>query len=307
MVVHHSGNRAFVAHASYGVTFRRTVAYDVTQTAYWWDPPVRTEKPRGVDESNNGRDVVYDRALAALVRASPSFRGYRLAGFEVNAGKGLVMTDCVSVGVQGNKSSSGFAWPEGASGEPWRFTGNLTHNGSRDGIFAWQNTPNTHRISDFTAYHNGGSGVEHGAYSNAFHYEDLVLYGNLEAGIRLHARGRDQDGGLVFQCVDIDGAGITQAGTIIDPSPVEGDAAHFRHVAMRGLTGDDFVLSQKAIDGGDTLDVRVTIEAASCHPEALPERGANIVWLPIADGGRGPDPEVARRLRHPTDSSTTRP
>lgn len=281
VVVHHAGNRAFVAHASFGVTLDGTVAYDVTQTPYWWDPPVRIEQPRGVDRSNDSKDIVYHRALAALVRASPTFRGYRLAGFQVNAGQNLQLTDSVAVGVQGNKNSSGFHWPENQADEPWTFARNLAHNNNRDGIFTWQNTPTVHRISDFVAYHNGWSGVEHGAYDNSYFYEDLTLYGNQEAGIHLHAVGRNDHGGLIFRCVEVDGAGITRVGVRIDSSPVEGTPAHLQGVTLTGLKGPAFELTQAAVDKGDTIERRVSVETATCAAGEPPGRRP-VVWLPIA-------------------------
>jgi hypothetical protein len=286
VVVHHAGNRAFVAHASHGLTFRRTVSYDVTQTPYWWDPPVRLEGSHDVDHSNDSADVTYDHALAALVRASPAFRGYRLAGFQVNAGRALTLTRSVAVGVLGNKSSSGFQWPENEADQPWVFTDNLAHNNHRNGIFVWQNNPSPNRIRRFTAYHNGGAGIEHGAYANAYHYDDLTLFGNLEAGIHLHALGRDQAGGLQFQCVDVDGAGITRVGTTISPSPVDGDPARFRQVTMRNLAGAEFELSADAIRQGDTLASRVARSSATCaDPEVppgtpSPDAEGTTVWLP---------------------------
>ncbi len=264
VIVHHSANRAFVAHASYGITFTGTVAYDVQQTPYWWDRPNPTAQRKVRDHSNDGRDIVYDHALAALVRAGVPFRGYRLSGFLVASGTNLHMTNSVAVGVQGNKNSSGFLWGEGQGGAPWVFDSNLAHNNVRDGIFVWQNTPERHRITNFTAYHNGGAGVEHGAYSNAFIYDRITLFGNAEAGIRLHAESKEALGGLIFRCVDVNGGGITRAGTVIDPSPANHGAAHFQGLTVRGITGPEFEISPKAAAHGDTFESRIRREPANC-------------------------------------------
>ena len=59
VVVRRSGNRAFVPHASHGITFRDTVAYDGWEEVYWWDRSTRS------DSSNQSHDILYDRAVAA--------------------------------------------------------------------------------------------------------------------------------------------------------------------------------------------------------------------------------------------------
>jgi hypothetical protein len=264
VVVHHSGNRAFVTHGSDGVTYQGTVAYDVIETPYWWDPAPRSTQRKVRDGSNDSDGVTYDRAIAALVRPTVAFRGYRLAGFQVASGTNLKLVDSVAVGVQGNKSSSGFHWPEGQSASPWVFERNLAHNNKRDGIFVWQNTPIRHRISDFTAYHNGGAGIEHGAYGNAYLYERLALFGNREAGIHLHAVSKEQAGGLLFRCGDIDGAGISAAGALISPSPVSGEPARFEGITIRSTQGPDFQLHGRAAGRGMTIDQRVRQQAADC-------------------------------------------
>jgi hypothetical protein len=268
VVVHHSGNRAFVTHGSNGVTYLGTVAYDVVETPYWWDPAPRGTQRKLRDASNDSDGVTYDRAIAALVRPTVAFRGYRLAGFQVASGTNLTLIDSVAVGVQGNKSSSGFHWPEGQSASPWIFERNLAHNNKRDGIFVWQNTPIRHRISDFTAYHNGGAGIEHGAYGNAYLYERLTLFGNREAGIHLHAVGKEQAGGLRFRCGEIDGAGIGAAGALISPSPVSGDPARFEGISIRSTQGPDFQLHGRAAGRGMTIDQRVRQQAADCVTSA---------------------------------------
>ena len=119
---------------------------------------------------------------------------------------------------------------------------NVAHNNRRNGIFVWQNTPIRHRISDFTVYHNGGAGIEHGAYGNAYVYERLALFGNREAGIHLHAVSKEQAGGLRFRCGEIDGAGISATGALMSPSPVSGDPARFEGITIRSTLGPDFEL-----------------------------------------------------------------
>jgi hypothetical protein len=187
VVVRDSGNRAFVPHASHGITFRDTIAFDVFEDAYWWDPD-----PGDVPPENATDDLVYDHAMAALIRSDPDTGGYALNGFTLGEGRNLTITDSVAVGVLGGVTSSGFHWPESANtndGSPnvWEFHGNVAHNNRDSGIFVWQNDENPHLVEDFVGYRNGRYGVDHGAYFNDYHYDRIVAFENGEAGIRSEA------------------------------------------------------------------------------------------------------------------------
>jgi hypothetical protein len=106
-------------------------------------------------------------------------------------GEGNKCIGCVAVGVQGNKSASGFTWPEAGSGL-WEFRDCVAHNNKVNGLFVWQNAPTLHVIEDFIAYHCGQAGVEHGAYGNRYHYRRVQLISN-RIGIVLHALGTHRD------------------------------------------------------------------------------------------------------------------
>jgi hypothetical protein len=186
VVVHHSGNRAFVPHASHGVVFRNCVAYDVWEDAYWWDPP--SPEPGG--PTNESHDVVWKNCLAALVQDDPPYRGFRLSAFFLGRGNRNKCIGCVAAGVQGGKNASGFIWPE--SGSVWQFRHCVAHNNKFNGIFVWQNTRTIHPIEDFTSYSCGKAGVEHGAYGNPYHFERLNLVCN-RIGIMLHALSNQSD------------------------------------------------------------------------------------------------------------------
>jgi len=113
----------------------------------------------------------------------------------------------VAVGVQGSVNASGFQWPEGSEGI-WTFQNCLAHNNANDGIFVWQNTSKVHTIANFTAYHNRGAGVSHGAYVNPYQYRDSTLYGNRGSAVELHANSADSTAtGLQFVNLACDGAG----------------------------------------------------------------------------------------------------
>lgn len=252
VVVEQAGNHAIVPHASHGVTVRDTVAYDVWEDAFWWDPSVDG------DRTNDSHDLTWTRDLVAVVRDDPAFRGVRLAAFRLGAGRAgsNLLTASVAAGVQGTKASSGYRWPEKGQGV-WVFEDNIAHNNAVHGLAVWQNNTRPHVISDYVAYANGAAGIDHGAYRNAYTYRDVTLVGN-RWGIAHHANGsgdgqrwqrvrtdRDVrllhhnlpgDEAVVYTDLDLrDGAKV-----VVDESGDAGVFA-FRSTAPRfDLTPDDF-------------------------------------------------------------------
>ncbi len=114
--------------------------------------------------------------MAAKIVPIPSFRGYRLAGFNLGGGSGNSLVDCVTVGNLGNTGATGFIWPESGSGL-WTFQGCVAHNNKTDGLFVWQNNTSPQLIEDFVAFRNR-YGIEHGAYHNPFAYERCATFEN---------------------------------------------------------------------------------------------------------------------------------
>lgn len=192
VVIRDAANHAFVPHASHGITFRDTIAFNVKNEAYWWDPPGDDEED-DVPGPNDSNDVVWDRAVAALVDRSETGSRFRLSAFFLGNGENLTLTNSVAVGIQGQDGSdrAGFQWPE-AAGDAWTFQNNIAHNNETNGIFVWQNASNRHDVEDFTAYYNEGAGVEHGAYSNAYQYRNLTLLENGNAVVS-HALGESTE------------------------------------------------------------------------------------------------------------------
>jgi hypothetical protein len=219
-VVRNAGGHSYVPHASHGITFRDTIAYDVWDDAYWWDPPPK-DPARGVNTDNPINDsdnTLYDKAVAAIVKADPSFRGGRLAGFNLMTGLQNIVRDSVAVGVQGNSDASGFTWPEAGSdrgGAPsgvWQFNqGNISHNNKVHGIFTWQNNSHNHIVENFVGYYNGGSLVDHGAYVNNYQYKNVIAFGNDRYSLESHAVAPSNDASradgysLVFENYKTDG------------------------------------------------------------------------------------------------------
>jgi len=202
-VIRDAGSHAFVTHEATGVSFRDCISHNTMEDAYWWDLPANTRAAAPVTN-----DLLYDRCVASRVTCDPPFRGYNLAGFMLGAGTGNTARNCVAVGVQGNSTANGFVWPEGSEGS-WVFQDCVAHNNKVHGIYAWQNTAMTHVVTRFTGYHNGKSGISHGAYNNRYRYEDCVLYGNAESAILLHAGSATAVSPLTFVGAWCDGAGLS--------------------------------------------------------------------------------------------------
>lgn len=259
VVVRDAGNHAFVPHGSHGITFRSCISHDTWEDAYWWDGAPDTRTPQGPSH-----DLLYDSCVASGTRLEPGFRAYRLTGFSLGAGHGSRAVDCVAVGVQGAEGASGYEWPEGGEGV-WTFERCLAHNNLQDGIFVWLNTSRHHVISEFVAYHNGGWGIEHGAYLNDFTYRGSVLHGNAGGGIAVHSLGRGR--GTLFDGILVDAAGLSDFAVA---------------TAKHQLAGDPVTLSRCHFTGYRRAGVafRATPDGAPDNVQVLDcSFGGNQLWL----------------------------
>jgi hypothetical protein len=207
-VVRNAGSHAFVPHMSDGITFSGDISHNTMDDAYWWDTP-GTESALQ-DPTNH---LTFEHDVASLVTSDPTYRGFRLAGFVLGRGVGNVAEGNVAVGIQGTEDASGFEWPELTAGSEgvWTFQDNVAHNNAQNGMFVWQNSAVLHVINRFTAYYNGTYGIRHGAYVNAFVYENSVLYGNSWAAIDLQAVSSTSGSApqLTFTNMLLDGAGLS--------------------------------------------------------------------------------------------------
>lgn len=185
-VVRDSGAHAYVAHASHGITFKDTVAYNTLDDAYWWD----LIKGTGTNISATD-DITYDHAIAAGVKNSANTTTpFRLAGFSLSAGSGGTVKDSVAVGVEATGDPAGFSWPPNDV-QVFTFENNVSHNNTHNGIWIWQNDKAVHTIKNFVGYSNGntkggGAGILSGAYNQNYTFQDVYLYGNA-TGIAMHA------------------------------------------------------------------------------------------------------------------------
>lgn len=194
VVIRDAGNHAFVPHASHGITYRDTIAFNVLNEAYWWDPPGDDEEDEDEEavQVNASNDIVWDRAVVAGLDLGTEGNKNRLSGFYLGDGTNLTVSNSVAVGVRGGFDRSGFIWPE-SSRAVWTFENNIAHNNEANGIFVWQNNPEHHVIDGFTAYYNSWAGVDHGAYENAYQYRNLTLLENESGAVVSHALGEVTD------------------------------------------------------------------------------------------------------------------
>lgn len=176
VAVWNGGSHAYVPHASHGVTFKDTVAYDIWEPAYWWDPP-----DSSTDTSNNTHDVMWDRTVAADVKQDPLFRGYSVDGYTLGSGKNNTVRDSVAVGIVNRKvNAGGFHWPSTVNHQKhnvWQFHDNVAHNNRDSGISVWQNDNNPHIVEDSISYRNA-KGINQGAYGNRYVYRNIDLFDN---------------------------------------------------------------------------------------------------------------------------------
>ncbi len=255
VVVRDAGSHAYVPHASNGITFYDTISYNTAGDAYWWDLGAFTD------------DTVWDRAVAALVKNDPGSLSRQVNGFllgrSVNVNSNF-LTNSVAVGVQGGRSgggltSAGFTWPGLGDdiGGVWVFQGNLAHNNKEDGIFVWQVNTTPHVISSFVAYHNGGAGIEHGVYGNAYVYEGVTLYENGRYGLSRNevtllagSRVGGAEGALTFRDFVVDSNGAAPTALFIGPLRSSATLTQLRRWDVRGYTDRAVTVDEPASVSG---------------------------------------------------------
>jgi hypothetical protein len=252
VVIRDTGSHAFVPHLSNGIAFRDCISHNTFEDAYWWDGAPDTRTP-----GSPSHDILYERCIASQVQYDPPFRGFTLTGFALGRGNGDVIRDCVAVGVQGDTNAAGYQWPEGGEGI-WTFERNIAHNNANHGIFTWQNTGKLHVITRYTAYHNGGAGISHGAYNNRYTYRDSTLYGNAGGALIVHA---DSWGGpeSPLQFLNLRCHGANQSEYLVTAPRHHGDnelpPPRFVASAFTGATKAAFAWLYDGSDGPSTDEI----------------------------------------------------
>ena len=178
-------SRAFVPHASHGITMRDCIAFDVIDDPYWWD------------EGHPTDDLVWEHCAVFGARYDP-VRSGSPAGFMLGLGQRMAIRDCVAVGVHGGGSGpAGFVWPAFANfteDNVWESTDLVAHNNHAAGVYVWQDDDNRHSVQRLLCYRNGREGLVHGARRNTYRYEDVVLFDNRGPDLLHQALNRDDRG-----------------------------------------------------------------------------------------------------------------
>ena len=250
VVIRDAGSHAFVPHLSNGIVFRDCISHDTLEDAYWWDgaPDTRTPGPPS-------HDIRYERCVASRVEYDPAFRGFTLTGFFLGRGNGNVIRDSVAVGIRGDTSAAGFTWPEGSEGV-WTFERCIAHNNRNHGIFVWQNTAKLHLITRFTAYHNQGAGVSHGAYNNRYVYRDSTLHGNRSGAVLLHANSGETPPPLLFANLTCHAAGQSDyLVTAVRHNGSPGLPSQFVDCSFKGARKAAFGWTYQGEDGDSTAEI----------------------------------------------------
>ncbi|HTL06617.1 MAG TPA: PA14 domain-containing protein [Chitinophagaceae bacterium] len=260
-IVRNTNNHSYVPHVSHGITFLGNIAYNVLETAFWWDPGDPTH------------DIVYDHNLVANCKFLPASLNmnaedaptFASSGFALNSGDdNICKNNIVVAGGQGDAASGGaYNWEAVINEGVWQFSDNIAHNCSC-GLRVWQNSTRAHIVENYTAYHNGLA-IFHGAYANSYKYNGGYLYAN---GIQIKAASANSNR-VRFENITIDGAGFIDYGVEVIHSPLPGE----RPVLLRNLVIRNCkvaaVLDSAAPEIHSTDIVQCTIDGAVLlHPEA---------------------------------------
>ncbi len=250
VVIRDADNHAFVPHASHGIMFQNTIAYNTTSETYWWDPSngdACADSPIE-GECNASHDTIYSGIVSALTQTNP-YAKHKGGSIHLGAGDGNIIVNSVAVGLQGDGAdNAAFKWPAGEVGV-WGFESNTAHNNDGEGAFIWQNSPHTHVINGFLVYNNKKSGIEHGAYNNGYVWQNVTFRGNGVAIIS-HALGKDTDEPTDtdtqrWEAIDSDGGTLW----VVGHNPNGGSKP------VRFLECDfDLVLFEEGNDGGGLYD-----------------------------------------------------
>jgi len=218
-------NHCFVPHTSHGITMRSNIAYNVTETPFWYDYGQRTN------------DIHWENNLVALIKyveraqdqdsdMAPTFGA---GGFVLGFGDSNICRGNVVIGTSGDfRIAAAYFWPEIRNDanntlqleSQWQFENNTAINcPACEG--SWQNN-NFHHVNLNTTAINCEVPVYHGAYTNDYNRKGGYYKGgyvNIKAAsattnrIRFEGVTFDADGG--DYCVVINEGPATGAAPIL--------------------------------------------------------------------------------------------
>lgn len=259
-------NHSYVIHGSHGVTVKGSIAYNVTEDAFWWD--------EGPTDGNPSHRVKFIGNIAAKVKFVPGSiktddkdgsKTLSSRGFLLNYGDDDSCIGNVAVGCEGDEhDGAGFKW-EAANNSfsegIWAFFKNIAHN-NQCGLQTWQNVDGNHIVDDFVVYNNKEN-IFHGAYGNAYHYTNFESYG---APIIIHAVSVNTarvkfENGIIVNPGDY---GIVIQGGAPDPGLVP---VLIRNVKVTGAV--------KAAFYDQSPSVRYSADIIQCEGNTVLSAGAN--------------------------------
>jgi len=227
-----TGNRAYVPHASHGITMNNNIAFNVMEASFWWD------------FQEISHETLWDGNLTAYVKWNGQENGSR--GMEMNMGDGNIARNNVVVFAHsGDEHNQGaYVWNADSEGV-WIFENNLAHS-NRSGMFVWQNTGNNHTIVNHEAYNNF-LGTFHGAYVNSYTYTGGYFYNSLI----IHKATSGNNSGVRFEKVTLDGGGSRPFLAEVFPSPVTsgGDFNVFRECTFKNYTDVGVMMNTFSLPG----------------------------------------------------------
>jgi hypothetical protein len=197
-VVRDAGNHSYVPHISDGITMSHNIAYNVLETAFWWDFQDVTNNTKWI--GNIVANVNFLNLSIGIDNAGTHTFGTN--GFILGVGDDNICDSNVVVCQYGlNTTNSAYDWEEEYGESVWRFVGNIAHN-CDNGIRSWQNNEKIHIIKNSILYNNK-MGIFHGAYVNNYTYDGNYLYNST---FEDHASSADN--GVKIYNMTMDGAGL---------------------------------------------------------------------------------------------------
>lgn len=270
------GERGIDLHRSHGVTVRDSIVFGGGNEGFGWKSIPQSSEDEPTD------DTLIEHSLAANI--APAYTSHRHAGFELSKGTGNVIRDSAAAGIRAGSDASGFLWPEGADNGAWDTTDLVSHNNRRDGAFVWQN--NTNQANDLVrmvAYRNGDTGLNHGAYSNAYRYVDADSFSNAVTDLMLHAKSSQVAG---VRPLRFDGGYLGDVRL-----PQHNKAEPTQRSIIQGATVASLTFAESALKNPGTYDLidtglqRSDVTINSIHPDTwVRVRNGTDCWQVTASG-----------------------
>ena len=216
-------NHAYVPHYSNGIVMSDNIAFNTTETPFWWDI---ADPSHNIQWLHNlvALPKYVERALGFDTKGAPTLG---VNGFVLGFGDDNVCNNNVVAAQTGLETiNAAFDWEEMGNNESeWTFKNNLAHNCS-SGLRSWQNSTVVHVIENTTLYNNE-VGIFHGAYLNLYRYTGGTIYKSV-----IHVRAASGGGNrLRFEDLNINAAGLDYA-VILDEGPLNGPVP----ILFRGCT-----------------------------------------------------------------------